>query len=116
MSRDHKHRGKKKKKKKFAKIRQDVDQNEPQLSQTRSVKAAGTEPSLLLLLLAGSCTFDEGFAQCDYQQDPQDDFDWTHINTQDVPYVSPDLPLGTRRFLSSLLLSHPHFSQTQSIN
>ena len=43
---------------------------------------------------AGSCTFDEGFTQCDYQQDPYDDFDWTHINTQDVPYVSPDLPHG----------------------
>lgn len=43
---------------------------------------------------AGSCTFDEGFSQCDYQQDPYDDFDWTHINTQEVPYVSPDLPQG----------------------
>uniref|UniRef100_A0A8D3CA46 protein-tyrosine-phosphatase n=1 Tax=Scophthalmus maximus TaxID=52904 RepID=A0A8D3CA46_SCOMX len=43
----------------------------------------------------GSCTFDEGFTQCDYQQDPYDDFDWTHINTQDVPYVSPDLPHGS---------------------
>ncbi|TNN45829.1 Receptor-type tyrosine-protein phosphatase kappa [Liparis tanakae] len=38
--------------------------------------------------------FDEGFTQCDYQQDPYDDFDWTHINTQEVPYVSPDLPQG----------------------
>lgn len=44
--------------------------------------------------LAGSCTFDEGFSQCDYQQDPYDDFDWTHINTQEVPYVSSDLPQG----------------------
>uniref|UniRef100_A0A3B4ANZ6 MAM domain-containing protein n=1 Tax=Periophthalmus magnuspinnatus TaxID=409849 RepID=A0A3B4ANZ6_9GOBI len=44
---------------------------------------------------AGSCTFDEGFSQCDYQQDPYDDFDWTHINTQEVPYVSPDLPQGS---------------------
>ncbi|XP_060948091.1 receptor-type tyrosine-protein phosphatase kappa [Limanda limanda] len=43
----------------------------------------------------GSCTFDEGFTQCDYQQDPYDDFDWTHINTQEVPYVSPDLPHGS---------------------
>ncbi|XP_062267353.1 receptor-type tyrosine-protein phosphatase kappa isoform X10 [Platichthys flesus] len=43
----------------------------------------------------GSCTFDEGFTQCDYQQDPYDDFDWTHINTQDVPYVSPHLPHGS---------------------
>ncbi|KAF0023726.1 hypothetical protein F2P81_024356 [Scophthalmus maximus] len=51
----------------------------------------------------GSCTFDEGFTQCDYQQDPYDDFDWTHINTQDVPYVSPDLPHGNDRLLSSFL-------------
>ncbi|KAM9704020.1 receptor-type tyrosine-protein phosphatase kappa isoform 2-T2 [Menidia menidia] len=43
----------------------------------------------------GSCTFDEGFSQCDYQQDPYDDFDWTHINTQEEPYVSPDLPQGS---------------------
>uniref|UniRef100_A0A8C5A9R1 protein-tyrosine-phosphatase n=1 Tax=Gadus morhua TaxID=8049 RepID=A0A8C5A9R1_GADMO len=43
----------------------------------------------------GSCTFDEGFSQCDYQQDPYDDFDWTHINTQEVPYVSPELPKGS---------------------
>lgn len=43
---------------------------------------------------AGSCTFDEGFSQCDYQQDPYDDFDWTQINTQEVPYVSPELPQG----------------------
>lgn len=52
---------------------------------------------------AGSCTFDEGFSQCDYQQDPYDDFDWTHINTQEVPYVSPDLPQGEIPFLPSLL-------------
>lgn len=50
--------------------------------------------NLVVLLLSGSCTFDEGFSQCDYQQDPYDDFDWTHINTQEVPYVSPDLPQG----------------------
>uniref|UniRef100_A0A3P8V0T6 Receptor-type tyrosine-protein phosphatase kappa n=1 Tax=Cynoglossus semilaevis TaxID=244447 RepID=A0A3P8V0T6_CYNSE len=31
--------------------------------------------------------------------DPQDDFDWTHINTQDVPYVSPDLPLGSYMYV-----------------
>lgn len=47
----------------------------------------------------GSCTFDEGFSQCDYQQDPYDDFDWTHINTQEVPYVSPDLPQGSYMFV-----------------
>uniref|UniRef100_A0A8C6KQJ3 Receptor-type tyrosine-protein phosphatase kappa n=1 Tax=Nothobranchius furzeri TaxID=105023 RepID=A0A8C6KQJ3_NOTFU len=46
-----------------------------------------------------SCTFDEGFSQCDYQQDPYDDFDWTHINTQEVPYVSPDLPQGSYMFV-----------------
>ncbi|XP_051264267.1 receptor-type tyrosine-protein phosphatase kappa isoform X5 [Dicentrarchus labrax] len=47
----------------------------------------------------GSCTFDEGFSQCDYQQDPYDDFDWTHINTQEVPYVSPDLPQGSYMYV-----------------
>uniref|UniRef100_A0A7N6B1E7 Receptor-type tyrosine-protein phosphatase kappa n=1 Tax=Anabas testudineus TaxID=64144 RepID=A0A7N6B1E7_ANATE len=47
----------------------------------------------------GSCTFDEGFTQCDYQQDPYDDFDWTHINTQEVPYVSPDLPQGSYMYV-----------------
>ncbi|KAJ3606771.1 hypothetical protein NHX12_026290 [Muraenolepis orangiensis] len=43
---------------------------------------------------SGSCTFEEGLSQCDYQQDPYDDFDWTPVNTQEVPYVSPDLPQG----------------------
>lgn len=52
------------------------------------------ELNLIVFLFAGSCTFDEGITQCDYQQDPYDDFDWTHINTQEVPYVSPDLPQG----------------------
>uniref|UniRef100_A0A8C3AWZ7 protein-tyrosine-phosphatase n=1 Tax=Cyclopterus lumpus TaxID=8103 RepID=A0A8C3AWZ7_CYCLU len=47
----------------------------------------------------GSCMFDEGFTQCDYQQDPYDDFDWTHINTQEVSYVSPDLPQGSYMFV-----------------
>uniref|UniRef100_A0A8C6KV15 Receptor-type tyrosine-protein phosphatase kappa n=1 Tax=Nothobranchius furzeri TaxID=105023 RepID=A0A8C6KV15_NOTFU len=52
------------------------------------------------VILAGlDCTFDEGFSQCDYQQDPYDDFDWTHINTQEVPYVSPDLPQGSYMFV-----------------
>lgn len=50
--------------------------------------------TLVLFVSTGSCTFDEGFSQCDYQQDPYDDFDWTHINTLEVPYVSPDLPTG----------------------
>uniref|UniRef100_A0A7N8XSX1 Receptor-type tyrosine-protein phosphatase kappa n=1 Tax=Mastacembelus armatus TaxID=205130 RepID=A0A7N8XSX1_9TELE len=48
---------------------------------------------------ARSCTFDEGFSQCDYQQDPYDDFDWTHINTKEVPYVSPDLPQGSYMYV-----------------
>ncbi|KAK7907207.1 hypothetical protein WMY93_015819 [Mugilogobius chulae] len=47
----------------------------------------------------GSCTFDEGFSKCDYQQDLTDDFDWTHINTQEVPYVSPELPQGSYMFV-----------------
>uniref|UniRef100_A0A3P9NYB5 Receptor-type tyrosine-protein phosphatase kappa n=1 Tax=Poecilia reticulata TaxID=8081 RepID=A0A3P9NYB5_POERE len=50
-------------------------------------------------LPTGSCTFDEGFSQCDYQQDLYDDFDWTHINTQEMPYVSPDLPQGSYMFV-----------------
>ncbi|TMS12429.1 Receptor-type tyrosine-protein phosphatase kappa [Larimichthys crocea] len=50
-------------------------------------------------ITTGSCTFDEGFSQCDYQQDPYDDFDWTHINTQEVPYVSPDLPQGSYMYV-----------------
>lgn len=58
--------------------------------------------SLVVFLVAGSCTFDEGFSQCDYQQDLYDDFDWTHINTQEVPYVSPDLPQGETSSLLSL--------------
>uniref|UniRef100_A0A669BC92 Receptor-type tyrosine-protein phosphatase kappa n=1 Tax=Oreochromis niloticus TaxID=8128 RepID=A0A669BC92_ORENI len=45
------------------------------------------------------CTFDEGFSQCDYQQDPYDDFDWTHINTQELPYVSPHLPQGSYMYV-----------------
>uniref|UniRef100_A0A7N6F744 protein-tyrosine-phosphatase n=1 Tax=Anabas testudineus TaxID=64144 RepID=A0A7N6F744_ANATE len=52
-----------------------------------------------MFLFTGSCTFDEGFTQCDYQQDPYDDFDWTHINTQEVPYVSPDLPQGSYMYV-----------------
>lgn len=56
------------------------------------------ELNLIVFLFTGSCTFDEGFSQCDYQQDPYDDFDWTHINTQEVPYVSPDLPQGEAKY------------------
>uniref|UniRef100_A0A7N8XZP5 protein-tyrosine-phosphatase n=1 Tax=Mastacembelus armatus TaxID=205130 RepID=A0A7N8XZP5_9TELE len=52
-----------------------------------------------LYIIRRSCTFDEGFSQCDYQQDPYDDFDWTHINTKEVPYVSPDLPQGSYMYV-----------------
>uniref|UniRef100_A0A8C3AVX6 protein-tyrosine-phosphatase n=1 Tax=Cyclopterus lumpus TaxID=8103 RepID=A0A8C3AVX6_CYCLU len=54
---------------------------------------------LLTQAIHWSCMFDEGFTQCDYQQDPYDDFDWTHINTQEVSYVSPDLPQGSYMFV-----------------
>ncbi|XP_034018396.1 receptor-type tyrosine-protein phosphatase kappa [Thalassophryne amazonica] len=47
----------------------------------------------------GSCTFDDGFSHCDYQQDPYDDFDWMYINTQEVPYISPDLPKGSYMYV-----------------
>uniref|UniRef100_A0A672R5V1 Protein tyrosine phosphatase receptor type K n=1 Tax=Sinocyclocheilus grahami TaxID=75366 RepID=A0A672R5V1_SINGR len=43
----------------------------------------------------GGCTFDDGPAQCDYQQDPYDDFDWTHVSAQEVPYLPSDLPQGS---------------------
>uniref|UniRef100_A0A8C2DQS4 Receptor-type tyrosine-protein phosphatase kappa n=1 Tax=Cyprinus carpio TaxID=7962 RepID=A0A8C2DQS4_CYPCA len=49
---------------------------------------------LLLADLSG-CTFDDGPAQCDYQQDPYDDFDWTHVSAQEVPYLPSDLPQGS---------------------
>uniref|UniRef100_A0A674MA36 Receptor-type tyrosine-protein phosphatase kappa n=1 Tax=Takifugu rubripes TaxID=31033 RepID=A0A674MA36_TAKRU len=50
-------------------------------------------------IATGSCTFNEGFSKCDYQQDPYNDFDWTHINTKEVPYVSPDLPQGSYMYV-----------------
>ncbi|KAG7222655.1 hypothetical protein INR49_026264 [Caranx melampygus] len=62
-------------------------------------KVAEEKKVFLEYAATGSCTFDEGFSQCDYQQDPYDDFDWTHINTQDVPYVSPDLPQGSYMYV-----------------
>ncbi|XP_016105709.1 receptor-type tyrosine-protein phosphatase kappa [Sinocyclocheilus grahami] len=43
----------------------------------------------------GGCSFDDGPAQCDYQQDPYDDFDWTHVSAQEVPYLPSDLPQGS---------------------
>ena len=65
-----------------------------------------------VIFFAGSCTFDDGFSQCDYQQDPYDDFDWTHINTQEASYVSPNLPQGETFLLSSSL---KHFYVSISI-
>ncbi|KAI1897461.1 hypothetical protein AGOR_G00083520 [Albula goreensis] len=50
---------------------------------------------------AGGCTFDDGPAQCDYQQDPYDDFDWTHVSAQEVPYLSSDLPQGSYMMVDS---------------
>ncbi|XP_041952073.1 receptor-type tyrosine-protein phosphatase kappa isoform X3 [Alosa sapidissima] len=50
---------------------------------------------------AGGCTFDDGPAQCDYQQDPYDDFDWTHVSAQEVPYLSPELPQGSYMMVDS---------------
>uniref|UniRef100_A0A673MTJ5 Receptor-type tyrosine-protein phosphatase kappa n=1 Tax=Sinocyclocheilus rhinocerous TaxID=307959 RepID=A0A673MTJ5_9TELE len=47
------------------------------------------------ILGSGGCTFDDGPAQCDYQQDPYDDFDWTHVSAQEVPYLPSDLPQGS---------------------
>uniref|UniRef100_A0A8C9TSU2 Receptor-type tyrosine-protein phosphatase kappa n=1 Tax=Scleropages formosus TaxID=113540 RepID=A0A8C9TSU2_SCLFO len=50
--------------------------------------------SELQIRLCG-CTFDNGPAQCDYQQDPYNDFDWTHVSVQEGPYLSPELPQGS---------------------
>ncbi|MCJ8749873.1 hypothetical protein PDJAM_G00192520 [Pangasius djambal] len=49
----------------------------------------------------GGCSFDDGPAQCDYQQDPYDDFDWTHVSAQEVPYLSPELPQGSYMMVDS---------------
>ncbi|XP_057208087.1 receptor-type tyrosine-protein phosphatase kappa isoform X18 [Triplophysa rosa] len=43
----------------------------------------------------GGCGFDDGPAQCDYQQDPYDDFDWTHVSAPEVPFLPSDLPQGS---------------------
>uniref|UniRef100_A0A672RP01 protein-tyrosine-phosphatase n=1 Tax=Sinocyclocheilus grahami TaxID=75366 RepID=A0A672RP01_SINGR len=45
--------------------------------------------------ISSGCSFDDGPAQCDYQQDPYDDFDWTHVSAQEVPYLPSDLPQGS---------------------
>ncbi|XP_051780086.1 receptor-type tyrosine-protein phosphatase kappa isoform X12 [Erpetoichthys calabaricus] len=50
---------------------------------------------------AGGCNFDDGPAQCDYQQDPYDDFDWTHVSAQEAPYLSNDLPQGSYMMVDS---------------
>ncbi|XP_063079843.1 receptor-type tyrosine-protein phosphatase kappa [Engraulis encrasicolus] len=50
---------------------------------------------------AGGCTFDDGPAQCEYSQDPYDDFDWTHVSAQEIPYLSPELPQGSYMMVDS---------------
>ncbi|XP_039603421.1 receptor-type tyrosine-protein phosphatase kappa isoform X8 [Polypterus senegalus] len=50
---------------------------------------------------AGGCNFDDGPAQCDYQQDPYDDFDWTHVSAQEAPYLPSDLPQGSYMMVDS---------------
>ncbi|XP_041107405.1 receptor-type tyrosine-protein phosphatase kappa-like [Polyodon spathula] len=50
---------------------------------------------------AGGCTFDDGPAQCDYQQDLYDDFDWTHVSAQEAPYLSTELPQGSYMMVDS---------------
>ncbi|XP_066555409.1 receptor-type tyrosine-protein phosphatase kappa isoform X4 [Amia ocellicauda] len=50
---------------------------------------------------AGGCTFDDGPAPCDYQQDPYDDFDWTHVSAQEAPYLSAELPQGSYMMVDS---------------
>lgn len=82
--------------------------------QTSSLSFCKFNYVLLFLFSAGSCTFDEGFSQCDYQQDPYDDFDWTHINTQELPYVSPHLPQGEAQIPFPSCLSSPT-SSPQSV-
>ncbi|RXN01096.1 Receptor-type tyrosine-protein phosphatase kappa [Acipenser ruthenus] len=47
------------------------------------------------------CTFDDGPAQCDYQQDLYDDFDWTHVSVQEAPYLSTELPQGSYMMVDS---------------
>uniref|UniRef100_A0A6Q2YYQ8 Receptor-type tyrosine-protein phosphatase kappa n=1 Tax=Esox lucius TaxID=8010 RepID=A0A6Q2YYQ8_ESOLU len=54
-------------------------------------------------LTTGGCTFDDGPAQCDYQQDPYDDFDWTHVSAQEVPFLSSELPQGSYMMVDSSL-------------
>ncbi|KAJ8287376.1 hypothetical protein COCON_G00000350 [Conger conger] len=50
---------------------------------------------------AGGCSFEDGPAQCDYQQEPYDDFDWTHVSTQEAAYLSSQLPLGSYMMVDS---------------
>ncbi|XP_036397793.1 receptor-type tyrosine-protein phosphatase kappa-like [Megalops cyprinoides] len=52
---------------------------------------------------AGGCTFDDGPAQCDYQQEPYDDFDWTHVSAQEAAYLSSQLPQGSYMMVDSSL-------------
>uniref|UniRef100_A0A8B9LHH0 Receptor-type tyrosine-protein phosphatase kappa n=1 Tax=Astyanax mexicanus TaxID=7994 RepID=A0A8B9LHH0_ASTMX len=56
---------------------------------------------VFVVCFAGGCSFDDGPAQCDYQQDPYDDFDWTHVSAQEVPYLSSELPQGSYMMVDS---------------
>lgn len=67
--------------------------------------------------VVGGCSFDDGPAQCDYQQDPYDDFDWTHVSAQEVPYLPSDLPQGeshTPDPITGLIAGESEESRTQS--
>ncbi|XP_046729559.1 receptor-type tyrosine-protein phosphatase kappa isoform X11 [Silurus meridionalis] len=68
-----------------------------------TVRGAGSEYGTVQMGHAekGGCSFDDGPAQCDYQQDPYDDFDWTHVSAQEVPYLSPELPQGSYMMVDS---------------
>ncbi|KAJ8377526.1 hypothetical protein AAFF_G00256220 [Aldrovandia affinis] len=50
---------------------------------------------------AGGCAFDDGPAQCDYLQEPYDDFDWMHVSAQDAAYLSSQLPQGSYMMVDS---------------
>ncbi|KAK6295144.1 hypothetical protein J4Q44_G00343700 [Coregonus suidteri] len=66
-----------------------------------SVGAQFTAAAQMGQPVKGGCTFDDGPAQCDYQQDPYDDFDWTHVSAQEVPYLSSELPQGSYMMVDS---------------
>uniref|UniRef100_A0A3B3SMK6 Receptor-type tyrosine-protein phosphatase kappa n=1 Tax=Paramormyrops kingsleyae TaxID=1676925 RepID=A0A3B3SMK6_9TELE len=64
-------------------------------------RSSGCGRCVLPLCLSGGCTFDNGPAQCDYQQDPYNDFDWTHVSAQEVPFLSSELPQGSYMMVDS---------------